>query len=85
MNADVDRRALLAGSALALVAGQAQADPSQTPSDTGSPPGSPDLTRTWADSLALQAATYAGPIVSMYNLRATVSFGPKSKAAPGQF
>jgi hypothetical protein len=42
------------------------------------------MTRTWAHSLALQAATYAAPIVAMYNLRASVSFGPKAKAAPGQ-
>ena len=30
------------------------------------------------------AANHAAPIVAMYNLRATVSFGPKSKATPGQ-
>jgi DNA sulfur modification protein DndE len=87
--ARVDRRALLAGSALTLVAGQAEAQ--QTPLDAGSPPAArtaagkaPDLSRTWAASLALQAATYAAPIVAMYNLRASVAFGPKSKAAPGQ-
>ena len=38
---------------------------------------------TWGGSLALQAATYASPLVAMYNLRATVCFGPKSKAPPG--
>ncbi len=38
---------------------------------------------TWAGSLALQAATYAAPLVAMYNLRASVAFGPKSKAQPG--
>ncbi|MBV8521340.1 MAG: DUF1254 domain-containing protein [Acetobacteraceae bacterium] len=72
-----------------MVAGQAQAQ--QTPSDTGSHPAAgtaageaPDMSRTWAGSLALQAATYAAPIVAMYNLRASVSFGPKSKAPPGQ-
>jgi hypothetical protein len=39
---------------------------------------------TWGGSLALQAATYAAPIIAMYNLRATVSFGLESKAPPGQ-
>jgi len=50
--ARINRRALLAGSALALVAGQAQAQ--QTPSHAGSHPaaGAPDTTRAWASSLA---------------------------------
>ena len=39
---------------------------------------------TWAGSLAVQAATYAAPLVAMYNLRATVAFGPNAKAPPGQ-
>jgi hypothetical protein len=38
---------------------------------------------TWAGSLALQAATYAAPLVAMYNLRASVALGPKPKAPPG--
>ena len=39
--------------------------------------------RDWARSLALQGATFATPIVAMYNLRSTVAFGPSAKAAPG--
>lgn len=37
----------------------------------------------WAHSLALQAATFAAPIVGMYNLRQTVATGPDPKAKPG--
>jgi Uncharacterized conserved protein len=37
----------------------------------------------WAHSLALQAATFAAPIVGMYNLRQTVATGPEPKAKPG--
>ncbi|BDG70449.1 DUF1254 domain-containing protein [Roseomonas fluvialis] len=37
----------------------------------------------WGGSLVLQAATYAAPLVAMYNLRATVAFGPDAKAPPG--
>jgi hypothetical protein len=42
------------------------------------------LARTWVHSLAQQAATYAVPIVAMYNLRYTVTFGPHTKARPNQ-
>jgi hypothetical protein len=34
--------------------------------------------------LALQAAMYAVPIVAMYNLRNTISFGPDAKAPPDE-
>jgi hypothetical protein len=37
----------------------------------------------WAATLAVQAATYAAPLVAMYNLRDTVAFGDKPKAKPG--
>ena len=37
----------------------------------------------WAHSLAVQAATFAAPIVGMYNLRQTVATGPNPKAKPG--
>ena len=37
----------------------------------------------WAHSLALQAATFAAPIVGMYNLRQTVATGPDARAKPG--
>jgi hypothetical protein len=36
----------------------------------------------WTGSLAVQAATYAAPLVAMYNLRATVALGPDAKAKP---
>ncbi len=38
----------------------------------------------WTATLAVQAATYAAPLVAMYNLRDTVVFGDKPKALPGQ-
>ena len=38
----------------------------------------------WTASLAVQAATYAAPLVAMYNLRNTVAFGDNPKAPPGQ-
>jgi hypothetical protein len=37
---------------------------------------------TWSYTLAVQAATYAAPLVAMYNLRSTVAVGPNPKAAP---
>ena len=53
-----------------------------------SPPNEKELidkaNELWAESLALQAATYAAPIVAMYNLRSTVAVGPRAKAPPGQ-
>ena len=36
----------------------------------------------WTESLAVQAATYAAPLVAMYNLRSTVAVGPNPKAPP---
>jgi hypothetical protein len=39
--------------------------------------------KTWAHSLAIQAATFGAPIVGMYNLRQTVATGPNPKAKPG--
>jgi hypothetical protein len=40
--------------------------------------------KTWLHSLALQAATYAVPIVAMYNLRATIAFGRNVRARPDE-
>jgi hypothetical protein len=37
---------------------------------------------SWVSSLALQAATYAMPIVAMYNLRDSTSVGPHAKVPP---
>lgn len=36
----------------------------------------------WTNSLALQAATYAAPIVTMYTLRYHIALSPKRKAMP---
>ena len=38
----------------------------------------------WLAGLAVQAATYAAPIVAMYNLRATTSVGPDAKVPPNE-
>lgn len=49
------------------------------------PSASPEQVKaieTWSYTLAVQAATFATPIVAMYNLRSTVAVGPKPKAAP---
>jgi hypothetical protein len=54
----------------------------------GDPKGvqmSPEQTKAiaaWTATLAVQAATYGAPLVAMYNLRSSVAFGPKAKAAP---
>jgi hypothetical protein len=89
--ARLNRRALLAAgsassvAALTLLAGPAQAQ--QTRSDAGPPSAAEAATKaaaSWAGALAFQAATYGAPIVAMYNLRATVCFGPKAKAPPGK-
>src|SRR5664279_3405318 len=74
---------LLAGPSAAQQAGAAHPSPDQPPSS------SPEAKRaqameTWADSLSVQAATFGAQIVAMYNLRATVCFGDKSKASPGK-
>jgi hypothetical protein len=36
----------------------------------------------WTATLAVQAVTYAAPLVAMYNLRSTVAVGPRPKAPP---
>ena len=38
--------------------------------------------KTWSHALAVQAATFAAPLVAMYNLRSTVAVGPDPKAVP---
>lgn len=87
----LNRRALLAAggassiAAMTLPAGHAQAQ--QTRSDAEPSSGAEAAMKaaaSWAGALALQAATYGAPIVAMYNLRATVCFGPNAKAPPGK-
>ena len=48
----------------------------------GASPEQVKAIEAWTASLAIQAATYAAPLVAMYNLRSTVAVGPKPKAAP---
>jgi len=38
--------------------------------------------KDWAYTLAVQAATWGAPVVTMYNLRFNDAIGPKSKAKP---
>jgi hypothetical protein len=38
--------------------------------------------KDWSTSLALQAATWGAPLVTMYHLRYNDAVGPKPKAAP---
>jgi DNA sulfur modification protein DndE len=40
--------------------------------------------QSWVSGLALQAATYAAPIVAMYNLRDTTSVGRHAKVRPNE-
>ena len=46
-------------------------------------PGQVQAIEAWTATLAIQAATYAAPLVAMYNLRSTVAFGDTPKAPPG--
>lgn len=76
----LSRRGLIAG-ALSLSAAHAEELPrqaSQGPADNVAAGGN------WLAGLALQAATYAVPIVAMYNLRATTSVGPDAKVPPNE-
>ena len=76
----------------AVVPGYAQREPAADPgkpssqngsaSESGMHPEQLGQVKGWVGSLALQAATYAAPIVAMYNLRAAVAFGPNPKAQP---
>jgi hypothetical protein len=85
---------LVAGRALAAPVVPAKGEAPQTTADAtvgqaSVPAAQPSLTpeqsmELWGRSLVLQAATYAAPLVAMYNLRATVAVGPKAKAPPGQ-
>jgi hypothetical protein len=72
----LSRRGLIAGAL--SVSAVAHADeiprqPSQAPAGNAAAGGN------WLEAFALQAATYAAPIVAMYNLRATTSIGPDAK------
>jgi hypothetical protein len=69
----------LPASAWSAVAAHADECPAGTGApDNGAQPAS------WVSSLALQAATYATPIVAMYNLRNSTSVGPHAKVPPNE-
>jgi hypothetical protein len=76
----LSRRGLIAG---ALSASVARAD--EVPkTNAQAPTQNAAAGAEWVFALALQAATYAAPIVAMYNLRATTSVGPDAKAPPNE-
>lgn len=89
----IDRRSLIGGDAVLSAAVAMATTPGiwcaaaqQAKSDESPPPAAGNAKRkavssmkTWVGTLAMQAATYAAPIVAMYNLRATVSDGPQSQ------
>jgi hypothetical protein len=85
---EISRRGLVAGalsaSALpvsALSAAAARAE--ESPCGTGKPEAEAQAA-SWVSSLALQAATYAMPIVAMYSLRDSTSVGPHAKVPPNE-
>jgi len=74
----------LLSSSLSLLTACAVLVSSHAPAATP-PSASPEqiaAIEAWTESLAVQAATYAAPLVAMYNLRSTVAVGPDPKAAP---
>jgi DNA sulfur modification protein DndE len=83
MNPGTRKSALLcgfaAGAVLAAAAGPTFAQAAEAPKFTAA---QATALEGWSYSLALQAATYADPIVIMYLLRYNDSVGPKPKAAP---
>jgi hypothetical protein len=76
----LSRRGLVAG-ALSVSVAHADEPPRQTPNTLAD-----DVSRggAWLSGLALQAATYAAPIVAMYNLRNSTCFGPDAKVSPNE-
>ncbi len=86
----MSRRTLFAGTgALSIsianagsisMASAGEASPAASASSAGRKTGA----ESWLAALALQAATYAVPIVAMYNLRDTTSVGPHAKVPPNE-
>ena len=76
----LSRRGLIAG---ALAVSVARAHELSRQNADASPGEVPDR-GDWLSGFALQAATYAVPIVAMYNLRATTTIGPDAKAPPNE-
>jgi hypothetical protein len=84
---EISRRGILAAAlsasalpASALSVAAAHAD--DCPGGIGKPDEAEPA--SWVSALALQAATYAMPIVAMYNLRDSTSVGPRAKVPPNQ-
>jgi hypothetical protein len=77
----IGMRALVA---LTLSVAVAHADEAPAAMPQRASPEQIEAMGTLVHSLALQAAIYAVPIVAMYNLRSTTSFGPDAKAPPGE-
>jgi DNA sulfur modification protein DndE len=84
----LSRRGILAGvlSASALPAGVLPSTAAFGEEECAEPTAKNNATGTeaWLSGLALQAATYAAPIVAMYNLRDTTSVGASAKVAPNE-
>jgi hypothetical protein len=79
-NARQFRIALWALAAAALPVSAAYADTAPAAISARASPEQIKAMQALVHSLALQAAMYAVPIVAMYNLRNTISFGPDAKA-----
>ena len=86
----ISRRALFVGAgALSFAAANAGPIAVANAGDAPTKVTSPDAAHaagaeSWLSGLALQAATYAAPIVAMYNLRDTTSVGSSAKAPPNE-
>ena len=78
------RMGLCALAAAALPLSPAGADAAPAAISARASPQQVKAMQTLIHSLALQAAMYAVPIVAMYNLRNTISFGPHAKAPPNE-
>lgn len=89
-SAQMSRRGLFAGAgalsiSLATPGSIAIANADEALRKATAPSASPAMgADDWLAGLALQAATYAAPIVAMYNLRDTTSVGPHAKAPPNE-
>jgi hypothetical protein len=81
-SASISRRALVAGAGVLSISidNADDAPPQAAPVDARQAPAS----ESWISGLALQAATYAVPIVAMYNLRDSTSVGPRAKVPPNE-
>ncbi len=88
--APMSRRALFAGAgALSISIADGGSILIANADEASQKPGAPQAGQaagadSWLAALALQAATYAAPIVAMYNLRDTTSVGRDAKAPPNQ-